>query len=396
MPESWAEPSRDLELRLEGSIRAHEAFNAQMPNVRPTRTDKEAGTTVSDSGSKLNEANFPPGFSVIGAIAAGQGAVNGIAVSADGALLAVSHYGDDRVSLIGTADSAARLTVTDVDEPVAVAASGNRVYVSTVSTAHDEILALDTHSQRIVAAYPVEFDLTDLVVSPNGRYLYAARSGADGAGVAVLHTSTGRQTYVRIAAATVGCVRVSPDGRRLYVAANSAYTAELMTIDTQRNRVDATVEIGSPIRDIALSPDGATAYVGSCGPDFGTVLDIVDVTNARHPAIKATCKIGEAAGWLAQLIVSRSGDQLYLVGDQNVTVWSTANQDVVGSITVGHQPSCVVESPDGKRLYIADYAGTVTELAISATAEALTSDDELTAPHAWAFSELLTLEPTLA
>jgi DNA-binding beta-propeller fold protein YncE len=393
MPEAWAEPSRDLELRPKGSIRVREAFNAQMPNVRPPRTDKEVGTTVSDSGPKLNEANYPAGFSVTGATAAGHGAMNGIAVSADGALLAVTHYGDGSVSLIGTADGAARLTVTDIDEPAGVAISGDRVYVSTVSTADDEILALDTRSQRIVASYPVEFGLTDLVVSPNGRYIYAARSGADGAGVVVLNTSTGGHSYVRIDAATVGCVRISPDGRRLYVAANSASTAELVTIDTQRNRVDATVEIGSPIRDIALSPDGATAYVGSCGPDFGTVLDIIDT---RTSTITATHKIGDAAGLLGQLTVSRDGERAYLVGDQNVTVLSTATQDVIGNIAVGGDPSCVVESPDGTRLYIADYAGTVTELAISVAFNTLTSDDEPTAAHPWAFSELMTLEPTLA
>ena len=62
--------------------------------------------------------------------------------------------------------------------------------------------------------------------------------------------------------------------------------------------------------------------------------------------------------------MSRGGDRVYLVGDQHVTVWSTATHVVLGSITAGDQPSCVVESPDGKRLYIADYAGTVTELEI--------------------------------
>jgi DNA-binding beta-propeller fold protein YncE len=367
-----------------------------MPNVRPPRTNKEAGTTVSDAVLDLNEADFPAGFIAIGAIAAGHGAVSGIAVRSDGALLTVTHYGDDSVSLIGTTDGAPRLTVTDVDEPSAVAMAGNRAYVSSVSTAHDEILAFDTDSERIVATYPVEFGVTDLVVSPNGRFVYTGRTGDDGAGVAILDTSTGKQTYVPIAATTVGCVRVSPDGRRLYVAANGASTAELVTIDTQRNRVVGTVEIGSPIRDIALSPDGATAYVGSCGSDFGTVLDIV---HARNSAINATYKIGEAAEALAQLTVSRAGDRVYLVGDQHVTVWSTATQEVLGSITVGDQPSCAVESPDGKRLYIADYAGTVTELEISAAAapaDALTSDDELTAPHAWAFSDLRMLEPTPA
>jgi DNA-binding beta-propeller fold protein YncE len=121
--------------------------------------------------------------------------------------------------------------------------------------------------------------------------------------------------------------------------------------------------------------------------------------DARSSAINATYKIGDAAGALARLTVSRAGDRVYLVGDQHVTVWSTATHDVLGSITVGDQPSCAVESPDGKRLYIADYAGTVTELEISATSassDALTSDDELTAPHAWAFSDLLMLEPTPA
>jgi DNA-binding beta-propeller fold protein YncE len=364
-----------------------------MPNVRPPRTNKEAGTTVSDVVSDLNEA---AGFAVIGAIAAGRGAVSGMAISTDGAVLTVTHYGEDSVSLINTADGAARLTVTEVDEPAGVAMFGTRAYVGSVSTAHDEILAIDTTSERIVMTYPMEFGITDLAVSPSGRHVYAGRNGADGAAVAILDTATGKQESVRLAAATVGCVRVSPDGRRLYAAANSASTAELVMIDTQRNRVAGAVEIGSPIRDIALSPDGAIAYVGSCGPDFGTVLDVVDVRNA---AIDATYKIGDAAGSLAQLVVSRDGERAYLVGDQHVTVWSTATQEVLGSITVGDQPSGAVESPDGTRLFIADYAGTVTELEISRAVrpvDALASGDDWTAPRGWAFSDLLMLEPTLA
>ena len=65
-------------------------------------------------------------------------------------------------------------------------------------------------------------------------------------------------------------------------------------IDTRSNRVLNTIEIGSPVRDIALSPDGATAYVGSCGPDSGTVLDIIDT---RTDTITSTHKIGETAAF---------------------------------------------------------------------------------------------------
>jgi hypothetical protein len=72
---------------------------------------------------------------------------------------------------------------------------------------------------------------------------------------------------------------------------------------------------------------------------------------------------------------------------------------VIGSIAVDGDPSCAIESPDGKRLYIADYAGTVTVLDIAVAAGAadvLTADDELTAPRPWAVPDLLLLEPTLA
>jgi DNA-binding beta-propeller fold protein YncE len=191
-------------------------------------------------------------------------------------------------------------------------------------------------------------------------------------------------------------VRVSPEGRRLYVAANGSSTAHLVMVDAVQKRVLNAVEITSPIRDVALSPDGATAYVGSAGPDFGTVLDIIDT---RTSTITATHKIGDAAGLLAQLTVSRDGLRAYLVGDQSVTVLSTATQDVIGSIPVDGDPSCAIESPDGQRLYIADYAGTVTVLAVAvATVPAGTpaADDELTAPRPWAVPDLLLLEPTLA
>jgi DNA-binding beta-propeller fold protein YncE len=322
-----------------------------------------------------------------------------MAISSDGDVLMTSHYGDDSVSLIGTAKGAVALTVVDVEESFAVALSDSRAYVSSVSAEHDSVLAFDTESNEIVAEYPLAFNVTDLAVSPNGRYLYAGRTDVEGADVTILDTKTGKEDSVRIAATagtTTGCVRVSPEGRRLYVAANGSSTAHIVMIDAAQKRVLNAVEIVSPIRDIALSPDGATAYVGSAGPDFGTVLDIIDT---RTSTITSTHKIGDEAGLVAELTVSRDGERAYLVGDRGVTVLSTATQDVIGNITVAGDPSCTIESPDGRRLYIADYAGTVTVLEIAVTAapaDVLTADDELTSPHPWTVPDLLLLEPTPA
>jgi DNA-binding beta-propeller fold protein YncE len=347
-----------------------------------------------------------PGFMRTAEIAVERGALSGIAVNSDGALLIVTHYGDDSFSLIDTNSGTVAQTVIDVDEPFAVAMSNEspgRAYISSASASYDSVLAFDISANRVVETYPLAYGVSDLSVSPNGRYVYAGRSGADGADVAILDTVTGDEQAINIAGAgtVTECLRLSADGRRLYVAANAASTAELVVVDTQRNCVLSTIEIGSPIRDIALSSDGATAYVGSCGPDFGTVLDVVDIRDARKCSVAATYKIGDVAGVVSSLTLSRDGSRAYLVGDTSVTVLSTRTQDIIGSIATSAQPSCAIESPAGNRLYIADYAGTVTVLAVDTAAipaTALTSDDDApTTPHPWAaFADLLALEPTPA
>jgi YVTN family beta-propeller protein len=345
----------------------------------------------------LPEIAHAPGFTVEAEIAVQRVAISGIAVSPDGTRLMVTHYGDDSVSLIDTRNGMVAHTVVDIDEPFAIAISdkGDRAYISTVSAAYDSILAFDTDDGRVVASHPLAHSVTDLAVSPTGQHFYASRTAANGADVAILDTETGKEDSIGIAAAagtTAQCVRVSPDGRRLYVAANGPFAAALVVVDTHSNRIANTIEIGSPIRDIALSADGATAYVGSCGPDFGAVLVVVDV---RSMSVANTYKIGETAGRLTQLVLSRDGQRAYLVGDASVTVWSTSTRDVIGSIVTGAQPSCATESPDGNHLYIADYAGAITVLTTAST-EALTPDDVPTAPFQWALSNPLGLEPTPA
>ncbi|MCV7399630.1 YncE family protein [Mycobacterium fragae] len=328
-------------------------------------------------------------FSVVAEIAVGQGAISAIAISSDGGRLMATHYQNDRVSVIASGDRPQVRSVLEAGEPFAVAlAHTRRGYISTTSTAYDSIVALDLNTDRVEAVYPVAHAVTDLAVSPNGRHLYASRNAVNGADVAVLDTKTGREDAIAIAAApgtTTECVRVSPDGNRLYVGINGPSMAELLVIDAHQKQVLSTIQISSPIRDVAVSPDGATAYVASCAADFSAVLDVVDT---RTGMVASTHKVGEITGCLTQLALSRDGERGYLVSDESVMVLDTLTANVIASVAVGSQPSCVVESPDGSRLYISDYAGSVTVLAI-------TSYDEPTAPHHWALPDLPALESAM-
>ncbi|MGH3634467.1 YncE family protein [Mycobacterium sp.] len=331
-------------------------------------------------------------FSVIARIGVHRGVITGIAADPAASRLMVTNHADNSVSSIDTDTYTHGRTVVGTNEPFAIALAGTRAYVSTVSAAYDAIVVIDVNTGRVVGVHPVAHSVRDLAVSPDGRHVYACRTAVHGADVAVLDTMTGRVDSIGLAAgdhgtgATTECVRVSPDGARCYVATDGASGAELAVIDTHQQRVVGAVRIGSPIRDVALHPHGDAAYIVSCGPDSGAVLDVVDT---RTNMVTGTAKIGEVSGLGTQLSVSGDGERAYLVGDESVVVLSTHSHDVIGTIAVGCRPSCVMESPDGNHLYIGDYAGTVSVIAIHPA-------DADTAAHDWTLPELLALEPAMA
>ena len=378
---------------------------------------------------RVLEFGAAPGFPIVVEIAVQNGPISGIATSPDGARLLVTNYGRNSVSVIDTDTCRVVETVADLDEPFAIAMGGkdvDRAYVSTVSTAYDAIGVIDVPTNTVIATHPLALSVSDLVVSPGGRHVYASRNDAGGADVAVLDTTTGRVEAIEVATTpgtTTECVRVSPDGGRLYVGTNGPAGGRVVVIGThpQSNepgaggsswrrksstasrgnaeqtdfRVIDTIEIGLPVRDVALSPNGAIAYVASCAPELGAVIDIIDT---RTNKIIGTRKIGEISGILTALTLSRDGDRAYLVSDDGIAVLCTLTHDVVGTVTVTNQPSCVVESQDAKYLYIADYSGAVTVAAVaSIVALAIESTaPETQIPTDWVTPELLQYEPALA
>ncbi|ORW74002.1 hypothetical protein AWC25_16905 [Mycobacterium sherrisii] len=341
-------------------------------------------------------------------IAVHHGPISDMALRPDGRRLLVTNYADDSVSIVDTDTFRVLDTVEGVSEPAAIAVDGarpGRAYVSgveTTSAAYDSIRVIDTGTGAVIATHPLTMSVSDLAADAAGRHVYVTRNGVPAADVAVLDTATGQLQTVDVAGRAPGttteCVRVSPDGTRAYVATNGPAGGRLVVIGSTRAglRVIDTVEVGLPVRDVALSPSGALAYVTSSAPAVGVVIDVVDT---RTNTISCTRKIGETGGFLTRMALSADGDRAYLVSDDNVTVLCTLSYDILATLGAGTQPSCAVESPDGTRLYIADYSGVVTVTPLTpkaplALAGATSDTDVLSA--AWLVPDLVSPEPAFA
>lgn len=318
------------------------------------------------AGQQIATVSPAVSHSVVDRNLVGDGPIGGLAVSPDGRRLFVTNSADSSVSVIDAESFLLLDIIAGTPEPFAIAAGGNdRVYVGTGSTTEDAILVIDHAVGTVTGNYSSAAGVNALVVDPTGRRVYASRTGASGANVAVLDVATGRIDSIDLAVepgVTATSLTISPDGRRLYVAIQWPAGSQIAVIDTRSRRMVDSIEAAGPIRDFAVSPNGDTVYLAVEEPELGGVVEVVEMGTKT---VSGRVQVG---GLLTQLVLSRDGGRVFLVNGDVVTVVCTRSLQVIDTIAVEAQPSCVVESPTGRRLYVADYAGVLTAVAITAVA----------------------------
>lgn len=308
-----------------------------------------------------------PAFTALGRIAVGRGPIADIAVDADSGRLFVTNQADHSVSMLDPGTLTVIGSVTDIEEPYAVTSAGGRAYSSTVMVSYDAITVLDPAAGEPVI-HPLANTVRDLVATRDGRRVYAARTGRDGADVAMLDTANGRISAIALGArrgAAAEAIAISPDGTQVYVVTTDHAGGELIAIDTDGHGVAGGLAFDEQLRDVAVSADGASVFVASCHPASGAAIDVVDAHSLR---VINTVILG---GEVTQLLVAAAGDRLYAVNGHCITVLSVSTHEVIDIITTVTEPSCIAESPDGSQVFIADYDGAVTALAVPTTTEAM-------------------------
>ncbi|MBB2991133.1 YVTN family beta-propeller protein [Mycolicibacterium iranicum] len=309
-------------------------------------------------------------------VAVSRGPVGDIAAGSGGVVMA--NAGNDSVSVLDPTTLAVVDTIAVHGEPLAVAVSNDRAYVSVSGPSHDAVLVADLHSGAVLASYPVAFGVTALAVSPDGKRVYAGRAAQDRVDVAVIDVTAERVGTIEIGrgpAANIDALRVDPHGKRLYLGVTDEDGSRLIVVDAETSRVTRVLPIGSPIRDIAHA--GGAVYVLTSDRLVGGAVQVVDLSTMR-----VTDKVN-LGGAPTQLVMSADQARAYIVDYDRVAVLCTLSLDVIDSLKVDARPSCVAQGAgDGSRLYVADYAGGLSVFSVESSIAMLYSQFLATDPLA--------------
>ncbi len=314
----------------------------------------------------LTEPIAAPVVTVARTLAPGHGPVSDMAVSPDGRYLVTAHYGADVVCVIDAATLTVTATIDGLSEPYAAVLVGDRAYVSAASNEVDAVVAVDTRTGMPLAAKTFEMTAGGLAVSPAADILYVARTADDIVDIAVVDIETGKVTSIEIPAApgaSVESLCISTDGTRLFAALTTPAGGLLAIVDTRDRAVCDLVAISGTIGDIAVLPNGRTVFGTGWDAEFGGAIHVIDVARAR---VTDTLAMG---GVPTQLVLGRGGNCAYIVDRNEIAVLCTVTTEIVDTVVLGPQLSCLAADPVRNRLYAADYTGAITAMRLETAAQ---------------------------
>ncbi|CAJ1497712.1 YncE family protein [[Mycobacterium] burgundiense] len=192
-----------------------------------------------------------------------RGTVRDLAVSPD-ARRVYALQADDAAMSLGVIDTETHdvrtvdLTVGPHTVPTAldVAPTGNVVYVAAVDDATGVVLAV--RDGRVIGAGPIPSMVRDIVVSRDGRTIFAVSDDDEFGGVVdLLDAETLQITGTIELGAPVGQVSVSADGERAYIVNGSCITV----LCTATRRLIDRIETGVDPVTAVESLDGSLLFV---------------------------------------------------------------------------------------------------------------------------------------
>ena len=217
--------------------------------------------------------------------------VSPMGVVVSGTKTYVANQGSNTVSVIDRANpTAAPVTINVVASPIAIAlaADGTRAYVA----GNDAVSVINTATNQVVTSVSLNGggQAYGIAVAPSGNRVYVTTIGTGR--VSVINVNTTANTYalgatVAVDANPVG-IALSADGTRAYVANWGSGTVTVLNTSTATPTLVSRVAVGTGAAYVAVSPDGSRAYVSSYDSGKVTVLN----TTAATPTVATTITVG--------------------------------------------------------------------------------------------------------
>ena len=256
-----------------------------------------------------------------------------------------AYIGLFKDNAVGVLDTSTNRLLTTIPIPagphgLVVTPDGKTVFAS--SDGDSKVSVIDTAADSVRATIEVGKSPHGLAMTPDGRTILAAVFGANS--VVFIDAAGGRVTGT-VPVASPHNIALTPDGRTAYVASQPKGAFALVTLDVQRMRKTGVVPLDKMPRALNVSPDGAKLYFTLAGSDAVQVLDIaggristqVPVgASPHHPLFDP--QMGTA------LVVSQ--------GPGVLSVIDAAKDTVKGTIKVGTLPHWIATSPDGHVAYV--------------------------------------------
>ncbi len=188
----------------------------------------------------------------------------GLALSADGASLYVTHLFSGRVTLIDARSLEVKANITtgastNLSQFVAISPNGTKAYLPQTrsnvtntamlfdNTVFAVVNVLDLGALRLAVQERVTLDTADqpvnmpfaVALSPDGKMLYLANAGSDDLSVIDLSTNQG-VAHISVGANPRG-IAISPDGARVFV--NNVLDGTLSVMETEMHTIAETVTL---------------------------------------------------------------------------------------------------------------------------------------------------------
>jgi len=233
--------------------------------------------------------------------------------------------------------------------------SGTKLYVADES---NRVAIYDVlHNNIPIGAVMLGSTANDLILSPDGRWLFVANAD----GIVIVDTKTHAPVNtIEMPAMSDGtpgfamAVTCSPDGRRLYVALASATAGEVIAIDAYSKQPVGRAMVGSCPTGIAITPDGRRLFVADHNSADVAVLSASPLSLINRVSVGVSP---------ARVAISPDGQHVYVTckGSGTVAILSGVTGANIGVINVGKEPMGVAVTGDGSRIYVANHAdGTVS------------------------------------